>query len=172
MNESVLVVERIVLESLSLGKLTKHQICSETGLNINLVSAILSNLFSMGIVNCSHGIYFIDKIKFEKISKEINSTENMKEEVKDLFVSMVNQYFSDLKIEDTNKNLSLKKVWLDPFEEKILNAHLFNLKEFIENVEKKRKYGGNNKKLYEKKVIMWGTSSYDGLVKTALQNIC
>ena len=169
MKLNLLVVERMILEVLCSGSLEKLKICKETGLDISLVSAVLANLNIAGVITCCGSKYSIVSEKWKEIENEVNSSENIKEEVKDLFVSLVNQYFSE---KQKKFNLSVKKIWLDPFEEKILNSHLLNLQEFIKNVEKNEKYNRTRRSVSEKKVIMWGTSSYECLVRGTIQNIC
>lgn len=170
MKEGLLVIERIVLESISKSSKNIYEIENDTGLDNKILSNILSIFIMKNILNYRHGIYFLNMNTKDKWINEINSTENIQEEIKDIFISLVNRYYHE-KNEDVG--LKVKKVWLSSFDEKLLNAHLKNLDKFVRNIEKERrnKQIKTAKKLCEKKIIVWGHSTYSGIVDTILNAV-
>ncbi len=159
MMDGILLVERMVLESVASGNSICHMIAEDTKLNFSLIENILIQLQEREIIIKDQSGYSIAETKDWK--DKINDKSILKEEVKELFVSLVNQYFSE---EEERTKLKVRKVWLTPFEEKILKSHFYNLEEFIKGVEKQK----SKKPQHQQRVILWGDGRYADLVERLL----
>ncbi|MBL6990296.1 MAG: hypothetical protein ISR65_10980 [Bacteriovoracaceae bacterium] len=159
MNKGLLVVERFILESLIGEAKNFDEIQKDTKLSQSLLSNTLSILLTRNIIRYRCGNYSINKSKENQWRPIINDTKNIQEEIKDLFISLINDYFDEDQI---GTLLRVRKVYLTPFEEKILKAHLSNLEEFVRNIEIEQRKPTNLKtnKMHEKKLIFWGASNY------------
>ena len=172
MKDGLLVVERIVLESLSKKDKNLQELMEDTRLTHALLKNILSQFISKNMLTFNKGIYGINEATKNEWLPKINARNCVKEEIKEIFVSMVNQYFDRALEKEANElKLKLKKIWLTPSEEKILNSHLYNLESFITNLEKDRILRPVKGKLCESKVILWGSSPYAALVSDILNAV-
>ncbi len=170
--KGLLVVERILLESIAKGPKDIQELSVDTELSGNLLRNIVPHLLMKNIVKFHNGKYQLNTESKSEWLKIINSSDNVKEEVKDLFISLVNTYFNQEKRPANDKlGLKMKKVYLTPSEEKLYNSYLYNLEEFIKGVENDRKLNPINSKVSEKKVIIWGHSNYSSLVDGILEAV-
>lgn len=168
MKQGLLAVERMVLESMGRNLSCPYEISFDTGLELSLVGNILRHLNEHGVIDLKNDLYFINKERMKEWKETINTSESVKEEVKDLFVSLVNKYFSQEKQATQTEALGLRKIWLTPKEEKIFNSLIYNLESFVEGIQKERSKTGINQKLQDQKVIFWGHSKYNNLVQGTL----
>ena len=164
MKNGLLVVERMVLEALVESDKELKEIACATGLNELLLANILSNLLIREIIIYQRGQYQLNLQKKEQWLPVINSPQCLKEEIRELFAALVNRYFS--REQNPQINLRVKKIWMSKTEEKIFNAHLYNLEEFLKGVEKNR---GEN--LAQKKVVIWGHSDYSEILDSSLEAV-
>ncbi len=166
MNEGLLLVERMILESIGKKEKSIAEISLDSGLRTNLVCSLIGHLVMDNIINLKKGKYYLNFKEKEKWLPLINDKVNIKNEVKELFISLINSHFE--LSEKKKYGLKIKKIWLNRFDEKILEAHFNNLNEFIENLEKypNRK---EEEKLKEKRVIFWGQSFYGDLAEESLK---
>ena len=56
-------------------------------------------------------------------------------------------------------------------EEKILDAHLHNLEEFVRNIDQDKGRDDTKNKLHEKRLIFWGYSTYSKVVSELLDAV-
>jgi len=172
MLEGLLVVERMVLESLSRKGKNIYEMALDTGLDESLLKNIVPFFLMQNIVLYDKGIYSLNAIQNEKWIENINKREHLKEEVKELFTSLVNQYFSETKREEESEvELKVQKIWLTSSEEKIINSYLKNIENYIKNIEDERTRKPVQERLCEKKVYIWGQSAYSHLVNGAIDAI-
>lgn len=172
MLEGLLVVERMVLESLSRKAKNLQEIIMDTGLEEGLLKNIIPFFLMENMVRYERGIYSLNMKENHKWMDKINQREHLKAEVKELFTSLVNQYFNEMKVEKTNEvELKVQKVWLTPSEEKILNSYVKNIESFIKNIEDDRKRKPVQERLCEKKVFIWGQSDYSHLARGVLEAV-
>ena len=166
MNDGLLLVERMILESLERNEKSIAEISLDTGLRTNLVCNLVSHLVMDNIINLKRGKYFLNYDEKDNWIGLINNKAHIQSEVKELFISLINSHFE--LSEKKQYGLKIKKIWLNKFDEKILEAHFNNLNEFIVNLEKypqRRK----QEKLKEKRVIFWGQSFYGDLAEESLR---
>ena len=93
MNDGLLIIERIIVESLSKKERNLQEIIIDTNLEHSLLLNILPNLIMKNIVRYNRGIYSLDKENCFQWLNEVNKDDHVKEEAKELFISLVNQYF-------------------------------------------------------------------------------
>jgi len=141
MKDGLLILERIVVESISKKDKNIQELSVDTNLEHAILLNILPNLLMRNIISYTRGSYSIDKEASLKWRVGINNDDNLKDEAKELFTSMVNQYFKkDFEIPKKKTTLlKIQKVWLTKDEEIVFNSHLINLENFFQNIRKSRK---------------------------------
>ncbi len=154
---SLLTLERIVLESIARGCKFESQITLDTGLHFSIVKSLCSKVIKKGLVVREHdGFRILDN---EVSWKRINSKENLQFEVEEISQEIVNSYFKK------NGVLKLQKVYLSKGDEKILNSMFKNIEVYIKNLQKDEKSFKKNPYTKDRKVIMWGHCRYGNLVE-------
>ena len=158
----LLLVERMVLESVSRCENTINGISKDTTLSLGLVKNIISYFESKDYLESNDGVFKINESKTSEWKDGINDEGNIKEEVKELFTSLVNGYFA----KEKKSKLNIQKFYLNKDEEGIFNALVSNVESFIENIKKDRsrtKIGSTG----EHKVFMWGSGKYQDIARAA-----
>jgi len=173
MNNGLLMIERIVIESLAKKEKNISEIEIDTKLSHGLLLNIMPNLLMRNMIRYKGGIYSLDKEHTFEWLPVINKKENVKEEAKEIFTSLVNQYF---KTETENKgqklsHFKIQKMWLTKEEEMILNSHLSTLEGFFNGVKEARKYHPQREKTCEQRVVVWGMTEYSNLIDGVLKAI-
>jgi len=164
--QALLVVERIVIESIGRKNNCLNAIALDTNLESGLLKNILRHLLDKNLLSYKAGEYFFNMENKQLWSRQKNSDKNIKEEINELLSSHVNYYFAQGKSEKVS--LSLKKISLTSSEEKLLQAHLINLNSFVNNIEMDQKKRTNANKTYRQTVLFWGHSQYSKLVEETL----
>lgn len=173
MKDGLLIIERIIIESLSKKERNLQEIVNDTNLDQALLLNILPNLLMKNMIRYIRGTYSINKENCFQWLNEINKTDNVKEEAKELFTSLVNQYFK----KDTEKKvvvvpqLKIQKMWLTPDEEMVLRSHMAGLECFFNGVKASRKLKPEREKTCEQRVVIWGLSQYSDLVDGVLEAV-
>lgn len=172
MYDGLLLIERIIIESISKKEKNVYELAHDTNLDQGLLMSVLPNLLMKNLLNYQRGIYSIDKENSLCWQNTINEKNNVKEEVKELFASMVNEYFrNDFKTNEQNSQLKVQKIWLTSDEEKILKGHFLALENFFTGVKQSRSTKPVKERTYEQKVILWGVSEYADLVTSCLDAV-
>jgi hypothetical protein len=173
MNDGLLLIERIVIESLSKKEKNIQEIEIDTNLGHALLLNILPNLLMRNMIRYKQGVYSLDKEHCFIWLNEVNKKENIKEEAKEIFTSLVNQYFKkDATIpQQTGPQLKIQKMWLTRDEEMILKSHMATLEGFFNGVKEARKYHPQKEKTCEQRVVIWGFSQYSDLVEGVLKAV-
>jgi hypothetical protein len=173
MKDGLLLLERIIIESVSKKEKNIQELALDTNLEHAILLNILPNLLMKNIIKYQRGSYSIEKVTSLQWLKTINKDDNVKEEAKELFTSLVNQYFKkDIANNFTPTSLlKIKKVWLTHDEEIVLNSHMINLENFFNGIKNSRKLKPVREKTYEQKVVIWGTSQYSSLVRGVLEAV-
>ena len=173
MKDGLLMIERIVIESLSKKEKNIQEIEIDTNLAHGLLLNILPNLLMRNMVKYKNGIYSLDKEQCFSWLSEVNKKENVKEEAKEIFTSLVNQYFKKESAAkaSTEPLLKIQKMWLTRDEEIILKSHMATLEAFFNGVKEARKYHPQREKTCEQRVVIWGFSHYSDLVEGVLQAV-
>ncbi|OFZ22541.1 MAG: hypothetical protein A2202_03015 [Bdellovibrionales bacterium RIFOXYA1_FULL_36_14] len=171
MRDGILVIERMVLESLFKKEKNLVEMERDTGLDSGILKNILSNFMMDNLIKYQKGVYSLNKNEIMGKLKKINDKKQIKEEVCELFTSMINEYFKKIEQDQKNVDIKVRKIWLTPSEEKIFNTYLINLETFMKNIEQDRKIHPKNEKLKEKKVFIWGATDYSTIANGCLQAI-
>ena len=173
MKDGLLIIERIIVESLSKKERNLQEIIMDTNLEHSLLLNVLPNLLMKNMIRYTRGVYSIDKEHCFQWLNEINKDDNVKEEAKELFTSLVNQYFKkDLdKAKTLEPQLKIQKVWLTRDEEMILRSHMAGLESFFTGVKASRRVKPEREKTCEQRVVIWGLSQYSDLVDGVLQAV-
>jgi Trp operon repressor len=165
MEKSLLIVERIVLESLEKGTLSLEEIQNQSGLSTPLLKAVLFGLINRGVVRYGENHYNLNWGDRQKWLPLVKSREGMKAEIKELFSSLVNIKYE----EEEECTLKVQKVWLSPDEKEDLDRRLKDIDFFLENIKEKRKTQPVRENISKRQVLFYGASSYDSLVQTILK---
>ncbi len=166
MKEGLLIVERIVIESLAKKSKSLKELSEDTELSTNLLLNLLPNLLMKNLVTFEKGLYFLNSNNLEKIKKINLEKLALKNETKEIFTSLVNQYFDkDLKEATLFK---MQKIFVTGDEEKILKNHLLSLENFINQLKQKRLKNPIVERTSEQKILYWGMSSYSNIIDEAM----
>jgi hypothetical protein len=173
MKDGLLMIERIVIESLSKKEKNIQEIEIDTNLAHGLLLNILPNLLMRNMIKYKNGVYSIDKEQCFSWLKEVNKKENVKEEAKEIFTSLVNQYFKrdPLLTPQVGPQLKIQKMWLTRDEEIILKSHMATLEAFFHGVKDARRSHPQREKTCEQRVVIWGATCYSDLVEGVLQAV-
>jgi hypothetical protein len=172
MNDGLLLIERIVIESLSKKEKNIQEIEIDTNLSHGLLLNILPNLLMRNMVCYKKGQYSIEKDHCFEWLSEVNKKENVKEEAKEIFTSLVNQYFKkEFTASPIGPQLKIQKMWLTRDEEIILKSHMATLEGFFKGVKEARKHHPQREKTCEQRVVVWGFSQYADLVEGVLEAV-
>ena len=173
MNDGLLIIERIIIESLSKKERNLEEIKLDTNLDHALLMNVLPHLLMKNMIRYHRGIYSIDKENCFRWLGQVNRDENVKEEAKELFISLVNEYFKkDLQPKRAiAPQLKIQKMWLTQDEEIILRSHMATLENFFVNVKDSRKTRPQRERTCEQRVVIWGLSQYSDLVDGVLKAV-
>lgn len=156
--KGLLSVERMVLESVFKGNCTISGISLDSGLSEMFVRTLLGNLKDYGLISYRKGQ--VEIAKNSEHFKVINKKENLSIELKELFSSLVDNYYG----KGNDVELKMQKIWLTDYEEKILKSMMQNIDNFIKSIRKDRLLRPEEEILAEQKVIFWGLDSYSSLI--------
>lgn len=173
MNDGLLMIERIVIESLSKKEKNIHEIEIDTHLSHGLLLNIMPNLLMRNMIRYKSGIYSLDKEHAFEWLSIVNKTEHIKEEAREIFTSLVNQYFKAETevVRPKSSQFKIQKMWLTKEEEMILNSHLNTLEGFFQGVKETRKYQPQREKTCEQRVVVWGMTDYSNLIDGVLKAV-
>lgn len=149
----LLIIERFVIESLNKRERTLHELVKDTGLEIGIVKNILSNLKMRNIICFKDSVYSLNLQTKDRWLNQINSSQNRCEEIKELFTSLVNEYFNK---EQREAELKYKKVFLTKQEEAVLGIYLDKVDSYLNEISKKKRV----KNTKEQKIFVWGSANY------------
>lgn len=173
MKEGLLILERIIIESLSKKERNLQEIIHDTNLEHSLLLNILPNLLMKNMIRYNRGTYFLEKENCFQWLGEINHGDNVKEEAKELFISLVNQYFNKEmdKKSSIEPHLKIQKMWLTRDEEVVLRSHMASLDGFFTGVKASRRTKPERERTYEQRVVIWGFSQYSDLIDGVLEAV-
>lgn len=175
MKDGLLIIERIIVESLSKKERNLQEIILDTNLEHALLLNVLPNLIMKNMVRYTRGTYSIDKENCFQWLNEVNKDDHVKEEAKELFISLVNQYFMKSKLNNKKATiepqLKIQKVWLTREEEVLLRSHMAGLESFFTGIKASRRLKPEREKTYEQRVVIWGLSQYSDLVDGVLRAV-
>lgn len=166
MKSGVLVIERLVMESLEKKQKNILELVDDTGLKKKWIVPVLYGLKGRGILKEANEVFEIDYESKVRWLPVVNKREFLKSEVSEIFRSIINQKFSGES--GTEGLLNLKKIWLTNEEEKVFKALFSNLEQFVDNVQGQRRLKPQKERIGEQKVILWAYSSYQNLIENLI----
>lgn len=164
----LLLIERIVIESLVKKELSFKEIENETAIQEIILGDILESLMRKKIVINKFGIFKLNTENMKTWDSQINQPYKLKEEIKEVVVTMVNKAFHEKKSES---QLKLQKIWLTQNESLELNEHLLKIERFFNNIKLLRANRPEKEKLHEQKVVLWGVANYSEIVKGVFESV-
>jgi hypothetical protein len=159
--KELLMLERIVIESIAKGENTVCRIQKDTGIDHSLLLSIAAKLLKRGLVDYRKGEYSVSKN--EVCWRSVNRNESIKNEIKEVSDSIIDVFFQD----KTRNKLKLQKVYIDEKDEKILNSLLHSVESFL--VDLRNSQRGKDIKTKNQKVLMWGYGGYSDLISNTLK---
>lgn len=164
--EQIVLVERMIVESLAQEEKNSYELSIDTGLDSVLVTNILARFLKRKYVSFVQGKFYLKQKFFDsrmEYSKKI--------ELRSLFTSILNNFFSKDRTED-HAYLKLKKVWLTEDELNLVNRRMKDLEVFFDEVRaRQRMQSYHYNKLATKKVIFWGHCNYKDLALSSLRRV-
>lgn len=161
-SKSLLMVERMILESLIKDDKNLSQLAQDTGLKSELLSNVLANLINDNMVTFNGHRYGLNQKQAATFMKNYQSSRDQLEELKELFVTMINSSF------EGKGKIKLQKVFLTKQEEAILGSYFINLEAFIKSIKEGRKMNSVAESTGEQHVFIWGEAKYKDLALESL----
>jgi hypothetical protein len=158
----LLLTERIIIESVARENKTLKKIKKDTGLESTIVHTLVPELIMKNIIIYKNGVYSLNLENASIWLPEINSLLNKKNEIKEILNASV-------ELLEKENSISMRKVFLTPYEEKLLNIELKKVEDFITQIQKERRDVKSKNKTTDMKVIYWGFSNYGDLVEEDLR---
>jgi len=172
MNTGLLILERMIIESLSKKEKNIMELIHDTNLDQRILLNLLPSMILKKYLNYNRGQYSLNKENALLWKDTINSKENVKEEVKELFSTLVNQYFKEeIPEQGGHQQLKVQKVNLTKDELTTLKSHLLSIENFISDVRRRRLSKPTGEKTFEQKVLIMGYAPYDDLTRELLANV-
>ncbi|OIQ16741.1 MAG: hypothetical protein BM556_13850 [Bacteriovorax sp. MedPE-SWde] len=161
--KELLMLERMVIESIAKGEKSLKSIQLDTGLDYSLVLSIAAKLLQRGLVDYKYGEYSVSKndINWQKVNRD----DSIKNEIKEVSDNMIDIFFDDR----SRNKLKLQKVYINKQDEKILNSLLNSVENFVNDLRKDQKVNNVKVQTKDQKVLMWGYGDYQDLVQNTLK---
>lgn len=165
MDNSILIIERIVIEALSKKALNFEKLSEQVALKSNLLQAVLSQLIQKGIIYYKKYEYSLNwEMKSEWLPL-VSDREGAKTEIKELFSSLVNQINEN----DSSAKLKVQKIYLNNREKEELDRKLADIDSFIQGIRNQRKAYPVKENVSQQQVVFYGNCEYRALVNDILK---
>lgn len=161
----MLLLERIIVESIKKEGSFITDITVDTKLDHSLVLILLTRLQKKGLIQKNHGRYSI--VSSNSSWQREHEDSQLCGELQELTEKMVTNYFHTKKKE----TLKLQKVYMTKSEEKIFDSLLDSLESFIKGLQKEQAGKILKDTLSEKKVIFWAYTDYKNLIGQTLRSV-
>ena len=161
--QGALLVERMILESLAKKNKTLGLLSEDTGINENLLKIILQEMRLKGWLGFKGGEFQLIENGPSDWIGEINRSEILSNEIKELMDSIVSLYFKP-ELRSQQNLFKIQKLELTSDEEMLLNSHLKNLETFFQNIRSSRMKKPLKGQTKKQKVVVWASSFYEDLV--------
>ena len=164
MDQTILIIERIVIESLNKKAMSFERLVEQTSLNENLLQAVLGQLIQKGIIEFNHYEYKLNWELKEQWLPVVTNKEGAKAEIKELFASLVNHIYQ----EESSAKLKMQKIYLNQREKEELDRRLADIDSFIQGIRNQRKVYPVKENISQQQVVFYGSSEYRALVNDIL----
>lgn len=152
MSYQITCIERYVIESIGNESLSLPEIEESTGLKLDLLNLLIQNFLASAIIKYEKGKY---SLNFSNYQKSLADKEQISVEVGQIVESC---------FKDSESQFHLKKMHLNERDEKIFNALVSNVENFLASIK------FTNKNIKEKKVFFWGGGNYENICNNILSN--
>ncbi|EQC49635.1 hypothetical protein [Bacteriovorax sp. DB6_IX] len=157
----LLLLERVVVESIAKGNFRIENIQNDTGLDYSFLLSICSRLIKRGLITYKLGEYKISKD--EESWGKVNHPLILKNEIKEVSENIIDVFFND----KVTNSLKLQKVYLSDKDEKILNSLLDSVESFVKDLRNSPQNKAMSTK--KQKVLMWGYGQYSDIIQNTLK---
>jgi len=163
-SNSLLVVERVVLESLEKKEQSLSELRDQTGFSSSLLSGVLQLLLSKSIITKSKQFYALNWDEKNKWIGVVQNQKGVHSELRELLSVMIEQ-------EKNKSNIfKFKKVWLEPSEKEELERKWKEIESYMLSIKEKRKRYPVRERTIGKQVVFFGVSPYESLVEGVIQS--
>ncbi|MAF77610.1 MAG: hypothetical protein CME60_05555 [Halobacteriovoraceae bacterium] len=165
MEKSLLIIERIVVESLFKKSLDFEKLKVQTSLSESLLQAVLGQLIQKGILVFKNYEYELNWEHKSLWLPIVTDKEGAKAEIKELFSSLVNQIYE----KEEGAKLKVQKIYLNQREKEELERKLADIDSFIQGVRNQRKVFPVKENISKQQVVFYGHCEYRSLVDEILK---
>jgi len=165
MDNTILIIERVVIEALNKKKMNFERLLEQTALSDHLLQAVLGQLIQKGILSYTHFEYELNWELKDQWLPIVTDKEGAKAEIKELFASLVNDIYEK---ESTSK-LKMQKIYLNNREKEELERRLADIDSFIQGIRNQRKAYPVKENISQQQVVFYGNSQYCDLVNDILK---
>ncbi len=144
-------IERIILESLNKKKKSLKEVIDDVGIKGTSALMALESLIQKDLVLKNEELYQLSLSSKEKLIDMMKNKASIKSEVQELI-----NYSLNLAIKEKRGEFSLKKVYLNEKDEKMINSLFSQLQNYIDKLLEKP----TNHPTYKEKILYWGGSRY------------
>jgi len=164
MDNTLLIIERIVIEALNKKALNFEKIQEQTSLSESLLQAVLGQLIQKGVLLYSRFEYELNWNQKDQWLPLVTDKAGAKAEIKELFASLVNGIYEN----QSAGKLKVQKIYLNQREKDELDRKLSDIDSFIQGVRNQRKVYPVKENISKQQVIFYGNSEYRNLVDDIL----
>lgn len=156
---NLLMIERMILESLDRDAQNLGELKEDTGLDYGLLNCLLGVLLQKDLIVYNRGKY---SLSLRTRNGDFTDRKGVQEEVREILNSLLQKHFSN----SQSPCLKVRKVWMSDKDFTLFQAQLVNLERFIDSLKYSDK---QNCKTQHQRVVVWGVSEYGELMKEALK---
>ncbi len=165
MDQTILVIERIVIEALNKKTLSFEKLSEQVGLSNSLLQAVLGQLIQRGIITYNRFEYALNWETKDMWLPIVTDKEGAKAEIKELFSSLVNHIYDS----GGEGKLKVQKIYLNQREKDELDRRLADIDSFIQGIRNQRAAYPVKENISQQQVVFYGTSQYRTLVDEILK---
>lgn len=163
-SSGLLIVERVVLESLEKREQTLNELKEQTGFSCSLLKGVLQLLLSKRIIKKDKHFYLLNWNEKKSWLPIVQGRQGVHSELRELLNIMVEQEKSESNI------FRFKKVWLEPKEKEELERKWKEIEHFMNTIKENRKRKPVRERTIGKQVIFFGVSPYESLVDGVIKS--
>ncbi len=162
MKTELLVVERMVLESILTKERNYFEICDDTGLYPVIVKNLLDSFILKGHVIYQNGRFSINKHHPNIVALIKSKDQNISDSLKDMFVGFINSYF---KKEHPDLTLKFQKLQMSEEEAALFDTLFLRMNNLVDEIKKKKRNTQTKIPLKSHRIIFWGSGNYQSFVQ-------
>lgn len=157
MLKGLLLVERLIFDSISRCDKNINDIVNDTGLAHSVVRSVLSSLMLKNLILFERGAYKRQQVTFEP--------EDLHEEIVEIAQNMSHG------ARGAHSKIMVKKMMLNEEDAKILESMMNGIQSFLSHVQNQQMNRPIGHRTCEKKVVLLGLSDYSTLADASLKAV-